>query len=185
MLELRINRQPAMIGLNITKAQVDLQTTAGQVNMETTPAKLDIHSPAPVLHIDQRQCFADKGMKSIDRFMSDWVAEAHSDFVTGLSRTASEGDQLARFRSCSIADIVNSDSGQMPDFVLKSVPQQPPEIWCEVYPVQFNNQAGEVHFDYIPARVEANSQPGQVETYLLQKPFLEINWVGKNIDTRA
>lgn len=185
MFKLLINRQPAMIGLNISKARVDLQTTPGQVNIETTPAMLDIQSPDPVLHIDQRQCFADKGMKSIDTFMTDWVAESRSDFISGLSRMVAQGDQLAAFKSCSIADVVNADAGQMPDFAVKCVPQQPPEISCEVYQVQFNNQAGEVHFEYIPARVEANSQPGQVETYLLQKPSLEINWVGENIDTRA
>jgi len=174
-----------MIGLNIIEARVDLQTTPGQVNIETTPARLDLHSPTPVLHIDQRQCFADKGLRNIDAFMANWVAEAQSDYMTGLSRVVSNGNQLAGFKNCSIADIVNSGSGQMPDFATKCVPQQPPDIYCEVYPVQFNNQAAKVNFEYIPARVESNSQPGQVETYLIQKPLLEISWVGKKLDTRA
>lgn len=185
MLELRINRQPAMIGVNITQARVDLQTTPGQMNIETIPARLDIHSPAPVLHIDQRQCFADKGMRNIELVLADWVAEARADFASGLSRIASEGDQLVDFKNCTIADIVYSTIGQMPEFNIKSVPQQPPEISCDVSPVQFNNQAGKVNFDYIPAKVEENSQPGRVETYLLQEPVLEINWVGQNIDTWA
>jgi len=184
-LELRIDRQPALIGLNITKAQVQLQTDPGRVEIVTSPAQLDIQSPDPRLHIDQSQCFGDKGFKSISRFMNDWLAEVQSDYMSGLARIASEGDQLAKIRGSSIADIASSHFCQQRDFNLQMIPKQPPVITCEVYPVQIDYQAAEVNINYMPASVESNNQPGQVTTYLIQKPALDINWVGKNVDTRA
>jgi hypothetical protein len=174
-----------MIGLNITKAQVRLQTTPGRVEIDTSPAQLQIHSPSPQLHIDQSQCFADKGYKYPARFMADQVADAQSDYMAGLGRVASEGDQLAKIKGASVADIASSHFCQQKTFNMVSLPKQPPEINCEVYPVQLSYQPAQVNTNYIPAIVESNSQPGQVETYLLQKPSLEINWLGNNIDTGA
>jgi len=184
-LELRINRQPALIGLNITQAKVQLQTTPGRVEIETIPAQLDIQSPRPQLHIDQSQCFADKGFKSPERVTADQVSKAQADYMSGLDRIASEGDQLSKIKATSIADIAGSHSGQQYDFNVQCVPKQPPIINCEVYPVQFNNQAAKVNVNYIPANVELNYQPSQVETFLRQKATLEINWVGNNIDSRV
>ena len=184
-MKLRMDQQPALIGLDITKAKVQLQTTAGRVEIETNPAQLDIQSPDPQLHIDQSQCFADKGFKSISRFMTDWVAEARSDYMSGLARIVSKGNQLAKIKGASIADIAGSGVGELPRFNVQAIPKQPPVITCEVHPVQIDYQAAKVNTNYIPAIVESNNQPGRVETYLKQKPALKINWVGNNVDSIA
>lgn len=177
-MELRINRQPALIGLNIAKARLEFQTTPGQVDLETTPGQLDIKSSAPRLHIDQSQCFADKDSKSPAQFAAGQVAEAKSDYMAGLNRRVAEGDQLAQIIGPSIIDIIKSQFNQQKAFNLQCVSVKPPEISCEVYPVEINYQAAVIQNNYRPAYVEYNSQPGKVETYLIQKPFLEISWVG-------
>jgi len=185
MLRLNMHQQYAQIGLNITKARLQLQTTPGKPEIQTIPAQLDIRSPRPQLHIDQSECFADKGYKSPFRLGDDLAAEAWSDYSAGIARMASEGDQLADFKNNTIANVVSSHFCQPAEFNVQCVPKQPPIINCEVYPVQFNNQAAQVNINYVPANVESNYQPGVVETYLRQKATLEISWVGNNIDSRV
>ncbi|MEN6327258.1 MAG: DUF6470 family protein [Syntrophomonas sp.] len=184
-MQLRIDQQFAQIGVRTTLANLQFSSSPAQVQIKTTPGKLEIESPRPKIHIDQSQCFANAGLKSPARLSADRASEGYSATMEAIARISSEGDQLARIKGTSLADIALSHSSETHEFDVKAIPQQPPEISFETYPVQFSYQPAEVQIDANPSQIDTCIEPGYAETYLLQKNYLNITWVGDNYDKIA
>ena len=186
MLQLQINQQYAQIGLNIQKPMLDLRTTKPQIELDIKEPRVQIHSPRPEIYIDQSQCFADAGKRSPLEFSWYYSDIARSDAAAGIDRIVSEGDMLAAIENgTTIADVAAMAVEENVDFNVTAIPKQPPKIDWNIQPVQIELERGSVDLKLHRGHIENNFQPGKINVYLAQKNFIEINWVGENLNTRA
>ena len=177
-MQLQIRSQLALIGLEINKPFLHLRTTMPKVELQIKKPEIKIHSPRPVLHIDQTQCFADAGKRTPSDFAAYYAEMAWSDSMEGIARRAQEGDMLAQIhKGYTIEKLAAQNLGEIADFNVTAIPKQPPRVWFDTYPVQFEFDPGYVETRLQMGTVEGNLQWGKVNIYLRQKNYLEINWV--------
>jgi hypothetical protein len=185
MVHLQINQQYAQIGLNTKLPAIRLHTVHPRLEANTQPAQLTMESPGPVLHIDQSKCFADAGLRSPEDLKDYLIDLALSDLLEGVGRVASEGDALAQINGTSIADIAATCLDTNFVFDVKAIPQQPPEIRFDIYPVKVDYQPAQVNTRLIRGRVDSSLDWGRVEVYLRQKNYVQIRYAGENYNTVA
>ncbi|WP_054693825.1 DUF6470 family protein [Syntrophomonas palmitatica] len=185
MLLVKIHQQFAQIGLNIKEPRLNLRSTLPRIEIESKPAELSLVSPRPKIHIDQRQCFADAGLRSPETLTDYLVGQAWSDFYSALAQRSSEGDELARIKGSSLGDLAVSRTRNYKNFDAKAVPQQPPKISFETYPVQGEYQPGEINLRLLSGNVQSNLDWGKVEIYLRQKNFIRFEFAGNVVNLVA
>ncbi|MEA1962362.1 MAG: DUF6470 family protein [Bacillota bacterium] len=176
-MELHINQQYAKIGLNIQKPSLELRTTQPQIELKTTRPELSIESPRPRMTIDQSQCFADVNRRGIVDFARYNAQQGASDAMAGIARRASEGDMLAKINGITVEQLCADSAYQGEiDYNIGTIPKQPPRIDWDIRPVTTDLKRGTVDLRLHRGTFENNFQRGKVETYLLQKNYLDITW---------
>ncbi len=177
-MQLQMRSQMALIGLEISKPFLHLRITKPQINLEIKEPELHIRSLRPVLHIDQTQCFADAGKRTLSAFTAYYADRGWADALEGIARRAQEGDMLAQIhKGYTIEKLAAQNLGEIADFNVTAIPKQPPRVWFDTYPVQYEFNPGDVDTRLQRGRVEGYFQWGKVNIYLRQKNYLEINWV--------
>lgn len=187
MLIMRIHQEYAQIGIKSKAPQMDMRTTLPRIDMETIPGELDMKSPGPKLHIDQSKCFADANLRTPMMLLDHIWSQAKSDALAAIGEIASEGDQFASPKGPSIGDIMLNryNSQRQHEFGIKAIPQQPPEIRAEVYPVEVNYSPAQVVAELISGNVENRFEWGQVNIYLQQRNSITMNPSGQILDAVA
>jgi hypothetical protein len=186
MVQLRMESQMARIGIESRAACLELRTIPARLEMETIPAQLNLHSPRPQLHIDQSRCRASQGYKNNDFFIQDTVSFSRGQAAAGIGRRAYEGDYMAEIEKGNrLEDLALDAPASEAGSSAAGTPTEPPEMYFDVLPLEANYQPGDVEINFTPARVEPTYLPGQVDIYVRQKNYLNIDWVGQNYDRVA
>ncbi|MGE5390239.1 MAG: DUF6470 family protein [Deltaproteobacteria bacterium] len=185
MYLVRIHQQYAQIGMNTKKPAITLHSTLPQVILETQPGRLEMSSPRPKVHIDQRQCFADANMRTPEVLKDYLVSLAKSATLEAIGQISAEGDALADFKNSTVAGMAASKSVHSHEFEAQAIPQQPPEISFETYPVQIEYQPGSVDLQLQKGMIESQLDWGKVDIYLLQKNYVQYEYSGKILSSVA
>jgi hypothetical protein len=184
-MELRIDHQFPQVGIMTQRASIEYDSVRPQIQLKREPSVLRIESPRPVIHIDQSQCFADAGLKSPLRWADDRAAAGKEGLLKAIAEISAKGDQLMRFTRVSIADLAEPMGGEMHEYDVKAIPQQPPEISFDISPVKFNYQPAKINISVRRGQLNPHFRPGTIEIYENQKAYLKISWVGNNYDQVA
>lgn len=185
-MRLQIEQQFARIGLNIQEPVLDLHTTLPTVELNPKLPRVRAESPAPVIHIDQSECFADEGRRNLLDFALYCSEQAKADFAVGLKQQVEQGDILGDIpNGIKYPQLVYNSLGQTGDFNVSAIPQHAPRIWFDLYPVQTQYTPGSVNLQVHRGAVENNSRLGYVEVYLAQKNYLKINCIDNQVDMVA
>lgn len=185
MFLVRIHQQYAQIGMNTKSPAINLHTTLPQVVMETEPARLEMSSPRPKIHIDQRQCFADANMRTPEVLKDYLVSQARSATMDAIAQISAEGDALADFKNTTIASLSASNSVHTHEYEVKAIPQQPPNISFETYPVQVEYQPGTIDLQLQKGMVDSRLDWGNVNIYMKQKNYVQFEYAGKIVSAVA
>lgn len=187
IMDIRITQTYPKIGIQTQNAKLEL-SNCGKTDftINHTEPKLELHTTQAKVYIDQSRCFADEGLKGIKDLMDDMVSQAQAQAFQYIAKKAEEGDSYARIENGGkpILDAMKQDLYQTVDYNIGLMPTQGPEITVEPGEVETNLIRGEVNatFNYVP--IEGAYTPGKVSFDLLQKGSVEIEYVGKNIDTK-
>ncbi|WP_409252010.1 DUF6470 family protein [Bacillus sp. SCS-153A] len=166
------------IRLSSTSAAIQINTTSGKMEIEQPPAKLDIQQPQAKLEmerrpakltIDQTEARADVDLKSVFRRTRDAAELGRQDWLQGLARLASDGDELMMIESGSgpIADQAKRNSedpmqeiniGWVPSHGSVKISYEPGEVKINVEPqkVRNNSKAQKPVINYTPAHIKIN-----------------------------
>ena len=185
MYLVRIHQQYAQIGMNIKKPVLKMHSTLPQVVLETQPAQLVMSSPGPKIHIDQRQCFADANMRTPEALKDYLFSLARSATLEAIGAIAGKGDAMADFKNITVASYSASNSVHFHEFEAKAIPQQPPEISFETYPVQVDYQPASVDIQLQRGLVESELDWGKVNVYMQQKNYIQFEYAGKIVSAVA
>lgn len=184
-MDLQINQQPALIGLDIHKPAIKLNTTLPYLDIKTTPVSLQIENPPAKLEIDWSQCRSDMGLKAPQAVCRDHSQLSLSRGLEAIGTIAAEGDTLGRIEaSTSVDQLVASrlQAESEVDYNVALMPEHPPEVDVETKRVEVTLEPREVNCNLQRGIIENNTQWAKVEMYLLQKPSINVEWIGSYYD---
>lgn len=183
---LRIEQTYAKIGVENYKGQLDIKSQLSRLQLQRSDAKIEIEKQAPRVLIDQHPCFASAGLKNNTELNEEAAQRAKQQAMEYIGRRAADGDALANIKNKGnpIAEIARRDSYQVHEFDIDLIPKERPRIEVEGY-IKFSAQMGEVKGNVEEGFADINFSNPKLSFYLREKPSLNIQYVGRNIDTYA
>ena len=178
--QLRIDQQWGKTGLNITKPKQTIQQPKADLSIQQPKADLQIDSRPATISIDQQKARDAVDLKRISTRIREFAEMGKSDWLAGMARRSQEGDRLMKIENggSPIASIAAENSmAQMKDFNIGFIPPYGS--------VEISVDPGELQIDATPRKpiIEAQQnapiidyQPGSVETYMRQNPYIEISF---------
>lgn len=183
-MALRIHQQFGQIGLNIKKPFLNLEIRPQRFEVKTSLPKVSIHHELAPLKIDQQEFFATLGYRNLRQIAQHFLSIAKSAVLEGIGRRAAEGDMLGAIeKNISVADIarMNADRYVESNLVFPG-PAPAPEVDVPRVPVKVDVEPGRLDVNNVKGNVKVKLDWGQVNVYLKQKPYLQLEYTGKMID---
>ncbi|MDD2373080.1 MAG: DUF6470 family protein [Syntrophomonadaceae bacterium] len=187
-MDLRITQQPALVGLDIHKPAIKLNTTLPYLDVKTTPVSLQIDNPPAKLELDWTQCRADMGLKNQRIFCQDTAQLSLAQGLEAIGTIAADGDALGRIEApTSVEQLVASrlQAESEVDYNVALMPEHPPEVNVETNGVEVTLEPQEVNCNLQRGIFENKTAWAKVDMYLLQKPSINVEWVGSYYDAIA
>ncbi|KAB3539673.1 hypothetical protein F8154_00535 [Alkaliphilus pronyensis] len=183
-MKIQIQTQSALIGINSTNGQLSIKQNNRPMQLRATQGKLYLKSEAPVLLIDQRRCFSEAGLKSTMELSHKYSQKGKMAALEAVAKIASEGKELADIHK---GDALSRQAKRraMPkerQIVFDMIPKSRPEIKVIRGEVTGMYEKGEIDVQMNDYKPQINYQRGKLDIYLKQKPSIQIEYVGNNLD---
>lgn len=185
-MDLRINQQFGLIGLNIKQPSYELQISHARSDMEVTSPRLKIDQEYPRVEIDQTQCFADVERRDPMEFSRHIARLSSQAGFEGIAQIAAEGDLLASIEdNIDIADIAIMNSQLHDEFNVGLVPEHQPVIRVIRGNIHIEAEPGSVKVRPLMGQVQSQLDWGKVGVVWQQKPGIDIEYTGGRLDVSA
>lgn len=190
-MAIEIRQTYAKIGINTTPGRLEIKTRNARLELTQKHPGVNIISEPSRLEIDQSECFASMGLKSVTDFAAEAANLGRRQVMDYISKTSSDGRRLAAIHlgGNPAADIAKRDASPVRKFGLGFIPKARPRISVREGTLRIEPETNEkgmikgVEGEYIPGDVEISYIRGSVEIYLRQKASIRISYRGENIDT--
>lgn len=181
--------QLPQIRLNSLFARIEIERTSPQHSIEQPKAELDIQQPKAEmtidripskLSIDQSKAWEAMDLKNIFRRIEEFAQNGYQDWLKGLGRRTSEGEQLMKIENKGhpIVSLAKQNSEKpMLDFNIGFVPPH--------NSVKIDFDPGKLNIQWEPKKVINNTRtqkpiieynPGKVTTKIKNYPQLKIDF---------
>lgn len=180
---IQIHSVPAKIDISSVSARIGAHSIPSKLDIEKIPSKLEIHTRNIQVQIDNTECFAEEGHKTISMLIKEKAEEgmqAIKDYTHELSVEAYMYNQAEKGEDVLKELAQNYVSGEIPDVGIKFIPSHRPKItWIE----------NSIKTDWQPAKYICNwtvaprpavsvERLGSVTITEVQKPELHIEYLG-------
>lgn len=189
-MSMQITQTFARIGVDTTPGRVNIQTQNPRLNLHHTDAKVEIRNDFPRVEISNRECFNTAGLKDVSTLRNETVQLAKSAVAQYTAKVAGDGDTFARIENKSnpIPSLAKRDAYPTHDFNVDSIPKARPQISVKggnfsIDVIAAGGVNNGVEGNFIPGRVSYDVSAANVRTYMLQRPSVDIKFVGGNVDT--
>lgn len=181
---LRIEQTYGRIGVETYNSQLEMRAQQSKLEMQRTDPQINIQKQQPVVKIDQHACFATAGLKNVFELTEEAAQMGHQQVLQYTAKKAIEGDMLANIKGGGnpIAEIARSNSYEQHEFNIDLIPKERPHIEVEGY-IKLSFNEGQLQINFKEANININFSQSKISFYLNQKPSLNIQYVGGNIDT--
>ena len=178
--QLRIDQQFARIGIETNDATVDIQQGPAQLEIQQPSADINIKTKPAKLTIDQSKAFADLGQFPVGESIRRSAAEGLSEAQSGSRRRRRQGDMMMKIENGGdpLKAIAKQNAprkmkpfniGFIPSYGSVKIDYQPAEV-------EVNNQANKPIINSKPTPVKQSYQRGNVDVYLEQQNYLDIQF---------
>ena len=180
---LEINQVFGRVGINTTDALIDINSSMPVVEARIRPPRIRIETRHVQVSIDQEQCFAEVGLKPAGVFTRETAQKSRSKGLKATAAIARKGDFLARIdkNPDAIPLLAKSAMQGKRDYTVKAVPKSRPRIHF-TGSVDINWEMGDVEFETREGRTEISATRARVDIYLIQEPYIEIQYQGRVLD---
>jgi len=182
---LRIEQGYGKIGIQTYPSKPEINTKAAQLDMQQTFIKVEISQQLPKVWIDQHECFATAGLKNNTEILEDAAQAAYQQAMSYTAKKAQEGDSLADIRNKGnpIAAIARANCFNQNVFDIDIIPKARPRIEVSG-DIKKSFQEGQISANVQEGRIDINFTQPQINMYLMQKPYINIEYTGNNIDVK-
>jgi len=183
---LRIEQTYAKIGIDTTASKLKLNANSARISMHKTFPQIEIQTELPRVLIDQHECFATSGIKNNAEMLDEAAQSAQQQALTYTAKKAQDGDQRAdlRNRGNVMADIARRDRYEQHEFNIGLMPKVGPQI--EVVGSQnISCSEGQITNNYEEGILNIDATGPKISMYLREKPSINIQYIGSNIDVKV
>lgn len=178
--QIRMESQLAKIQINQTDARLDIKQELPLMKIEQPHAEVKMRTTPSKLSIDQSRAWEDMNLMSILKRNDRFAREALQAAQAGMARTAREGNELMKIQyggNVIASQAKRISSPPMKALGIKFIPS--------TFAVKIDYRPSEVHIDVTTHKPRMQAQtyepeftyhPGQVETSLLQRNYLNITY---------
>ncbi len=184
MLQLKINQYFGRIGINHVPSQLEISCQRAAMEIQQELGQIELKRVPPAVKIDLKEAFGDLGMRKPDQAAQKATQDAWRTYYRGLARVVQEGDRLSRIERGGhpLIDILRENFNQQKELNVTAAPKARPKIEMVGGELYYHYHPGGVSIEVQPQPPEIRYHPGKVDIYLLQKPRLEIEVIGVNVD---
>jgi|GEM_PF-2427571 len=184
-VEIRLDSQPALLGLETRKPKLNMQRESPLIQLERTPPILKIERTGPKLYIEQRKVWEEIGTGGPLYLTEQQKVQSQVKAVEAIGEIAQEGDFLAAIENPgnTIAEL----AAQLPpeqEFNVALIPKSRPSAQVEGE-LKIDFKPGKVKGRFAGGKVKIDCQPAAVKAYIRQHHYLKIwtvNRTGMFID---
>ena len=180
---LQINQEFGRVGINTTDAFISIKMRQPAVRTKSTLPEMDIDIRPVELKIDQKQCFCEVGLKTADVFTRDAADKARQKCARQTAATAKKGDFFARVNknANAIPMVAKNIMKRKAEHTIAAMPKSRPKIsFTRGMDISWN--MGDVEVEAITEEPDISASRAGVEVYLVQKPYIEIEYQGRILD---
>ncbi|ABR46954.1 hypothetical protein Amet_0729 [Alkaliphilus metalliredigens QYMF] len=184
-MNLRIDMQNAQIGIQQQMGQLNIQQNHFPMTLQQTEPKLSLQTADAELTIDQQRCFAEVGLKNDRQLTATYAQKGNRTAQQAIARIAQEGKQMANIQNGKVIarQAKQSQGTQQRQLNYDMAPKSRPDINVTPKEVQINFQKGEVSVNVQNPGAQIDYQQGDLQVYLKQKDFINIEYIGQNLNT--
>ena len=181
---LEINTRFGRLGINTTDALIDIKTRMPAVEARSRLPRVRIDTQHVQVSIDQKQCFAEVGLKPADVFAKEMAQKSRSKGLKAIADIARKGDTLARVdkNPNAIPALAKSITGKRLDYTVAALPRSRPRVSFSGG-VDINWDMGYVQLRAATSRPEITATRAGVDVYMLQKAAVDIAYTRDGFDT--
>ncbi|MFC4403531.1 DUF6470 family protein [Gracilibacillus xinjiangensis] len=189
--QVRIQSQNAMLGLQINNAQLQIESEPAKQTISQPNASINITTKQGKLTIDQSKALADVGIISVEESVRKYAKEGMQTAIEGSRKRRRQGDLMMKIENGGNPLVqVSKQNGERPikSFNIGWIPSgDGVKFHYEPAEVSVNNKANKPIIEVKPTENQFYYQRGNVEIYLEQKNWLEIDFenvkfVGNNFE---
>ncbi|MCF6410149.1 DUF6470 family protein [Pseudalkalibacillus salsuginis] len=179
--QIRIQSQPALIGLETTKGVQQIRQPKAEQSIQQPKADLNVKTTKGIMTIDQTKAWNDMDLKSVFVRTEEAAHLGREDLLSGIARRAQEGDQLMRIENGGnpIAEQARVNSGgEMREWNIGWIPSAG-SVKLNYWPanVDIDVQVNKPNIETVAKKPEHTYQPGKVDVFLRQRNSVSINFV--------
>lgn len=180
-MSLQIRTIPTQIGLRTTPPVLEIKQPRGELEVKQQKTELVIEREPVKVHIDQKACFAEYGIKNTVEMVRETAELAKEIAFEEIGHLAQEGDQLAAIENYQ-GDMFGELAWQRMErfndheWNIAFIPEEQPnfEVTGDLK-LDWRIIEGFIH--YTPRFPEITYYPGQLDIYIQQYGRVEINYV--------
>ena len=185
-MPIQVSQTPAQMGWDVQKASLSQSGNgAWALDIEAQKPMLEITSKKPQILIDQRQPFAEAGLKNIQAFMEDATALSRQIWIQGIARIVSDGNTWINIHTGvdPIPDQAIYNAYEMFDkeFNYGTIPTSRPRIELDEGRINYRFIKGEVINRSTPVKVQMDYQPWRINYYMKQYNSIQFNYIKSNV----
>ncbi|MDF2533249.1 MAG: hypothetical protein K0Q65_2830 [Clostridia bacterium] len=183
---IRISKTDGLIGINTTSANMSISQPKADFEMAIKHPKVEMHTEQIQVRIDQRQCFNESGLKDFTTLARDHANDGKQAVLEGIARRVNEGNMMAAIENNvdAIAEIAFNNSFTSHVFDIETMPKSRPVIDFVGGTVDIRVDEGYVDIKSNPNKPLIDVEVGDVEIYLRQRPEINIEFIGNEIDKK-
>ncbi|TCP57837.1 hypothetical protein EV586_102283 [Tumebacillus sp. BK434] len=186
MVRLEFRSIPAKHEIIIKQPKMDMHPDRAPLELEIQDPKLEILRSAQVrIDIDSSQMRADIGYKPVLQIAADAAARGHQEWLAGVDRIVSEGNQLSRYDQGTRVGHLAEQRLQQGGVSIGIKAVTPPKISVDITPQQAEFTPGHVRVNYKQWSVNTRHEWGTVTGKMIQYPDIEFELKGNLYDTRV
>ncbi|HHV94531.1 MAG TPA: hypothetical protein GXX47_08370 [Firmicutes bacterium] len=184
MLQLRITHYFGRIGIDYVPSRLEINSRLAAMEIDQELGQMEMKRVPAAVKLDLKEAFGELGMKKPDQLAKAAAEKAWQTYYRGLDRVVAEGDRLGRIElgGHPLIDIIRENANQQQELNVTAAPKARPKVEVVGGEFYYRYHLGKVKVDVEPRGAEINYYPGKVHIYLLQKPRLEIEVIGVNVD---
>jgi len=179
---LSIKTIPIKIDVSITDAKLKYNTKLPKVEVTRNKGGFEMKAEPIKINIDSFEMRKSIGLKSVATLTKEFAEDGIKLCYEGIARVVEEGNSLASPKGMSVAEIAASRIGHSIETVLDFLPSERADISWEGGTLNINYQMDSLDFDWdTDARLHFDFVPGKVQFEILNKPAIEIDYIGDPI----
>lgn len=184
MIDLQVQQQFGMIGLDITSYKYDLSIQHPNLSVQQKSAEITLEQPAATLNIDLTPARESLGYCGIATQQKIFNEDAMRTSMNGILRRAREGDELKDIsKKINVATIVTEKfKPHQKDLELVNI--EPLQIKVTQNQVAWDAKIGGVSTQFQQGKINGEFEYGSVKSKIEINPYIQFHAIGTVFESK-